>query len=273
VDPEAFNAFEAAGWNAKAAGYDELAGQITGRMVEPLLDAADVGSGLRVLDIATGPGYAAARAAARGARVVGVDVSEAMVALAKARYPELEFRQANAEQLPFDNSAFDRVVANFALLHFGYPERAAAEFARVLSPGGRFAFTVWDVPDRARLLGVFLDAVEEAGAAPPASVPSGPPFFRFSDDEAIEELLRGSSFTDIESRSISFGFAVSSAAELWDGILAGTVRLAANIQGRSEEERRKIREAFDRLVEEYRSGTGYELPVSVKLASGRKPDE
>jgi len=110
-----------------------------------------VGPGARVLDVATGPGYVAARAAARGAAAVGVDIAAAMVSLAARRHPELEFRQGDAEALPFADASFDAVLGNFVMLHLGRPEQAAAEFARVLAPGGRLALTVWDLPQRSRL--------------------------------------------------------------------------------------------------------------------------
>jgi hypothetical protein len=67
-DPVAFHAFEAAGWSTKeTAGYDALGGRVTSRLADPLLDAVDAGPGKRLADIATGPGYVAARAAERGA--------------------------------------------------------------------------------------------------------------------------------------------------------------------------------------------------------------
>jgi ubiquinone/menaquinone biosynthesis C-methylase UbiE len=136
IDLDAFTAFEVAGWDAKASGYDDYLGQVTGRLVEPLLDAVAVRRGVRLVDVASGPGYAAARAAERGALVVGIDISEEMVALASALHPQLDFRVAGAEALPFPDDSFDAVVGNFALLHFARPELAAAEFSRVLAPGG-----------------------------------------------------------------------------------------------------------------------------------------
>ena len=90
IDADAFNAFEAAGWEAKAAGYDHFFGAFTSRLVEPLLDVAQVGPGVRMLDVASGPGYVAAKAADRGASVVGVDIGEAMTELAGRLHPQLE---------------------------------------------------------------------------------------------------------------------------------------------------------------------------------------
>jgi SAM-dependent methyltransferase len=134
IDADAFNAFEAAGWEKQAAGYEDFFGPITTRVVEPLLDAAEVGRGKRVLDVATGPGYVAAEAAGRGATAIGLDSSEAMLSIARQCHPQLEFHRGNVEALAFSDHSFDAVVGNFILLHLGRPEQAAAEFARVLEP-------------------------------------------------------------------------------------------------------------------------------------------
>jgi SAM-dependent methyltransferase len=268
IDPDSFNAFEAAGWERKAAGYDRFFGRITSRLIDPLLDAAGVASGRRALDVATGPGYVAGRAAERGAEVVGVDVAAAMVALASERQPGLDFRRADAHDLPFADGSFDAVVANFLVLHLGRPEAAVAEFARVLAPGGRLALTAWDLPTEARFLGVFLDAVAAVGASPPEAIPPGPDFFRFSREPEFEALLRGAGLEDVDIRTITFSHTVSSPDELWEGLLGGTVRTSALILGQSQEDQRRIRAAFDQLVEDHRQGTALELPVSVKLAAG-----
>jgi ubiquinone/menaquinone biosynthesis C-methylase UbiE len=271
IDADAFNAFEAAGWEARAAGYDHFFGAFTSRLVDPLLDAAEVGRGVRVLDVASGPGYAAAQAAERGASVAGVDIAEAMTALASRLHPQVEFVYGNAEALPFTDESFDAVVGNFALLHLGRPEQAVAEFVRVLKPGGRLALTVWDAPEQARFLGVFLDAVAAAEAGPPDDIPHGPPFFRFSDEQEFARLLNEQQLEDVQVRTIGFSHSFGSSDEFWDGLLGGTVRMSALVSGQTEVIQREIRAAFDRLVEPYAVDDRLELPVSVKLASGRKP--
>jgi ubiquinone/menaquinone biosynthesis C-methylase UbiE len=261
-----------AGWDAKASGYDDFLGQVTRRLVEPLLHAVAARRGVRMLDVATGPGYTAARAAERGALVVGVDIAEEMIALASRLHPRLDFRVASAEALPFPDDSFDAVVGNFALLHLARPELAAAEFCRVLVPGGRLALTVWDTPERARLFGVFLDAVTEAGADPPEEIPVGPPFFRFSDEQEFARLLADQQLEDIKVETITFSHQVSSPDELWLGLLAGTVRTSALIQGQPDEVQEQIRVAFDRVVQRYRVGDQLAVPVAVKLASAKKPE-
>src|ERR1700732_752320 len=107
-DPAGFKAFEAEGWTRKAATYDRLTGRATARVVAPLLDAAGVRSGTRMLDVACGPGRCgAAAAAARGAVALGLDAAVGMVALARARYPEIEFRHGDAERLALADASFD----------------------------------------------------------------------------------------------------------------------------------------------------------------------
>lgn len=269
---DAFNRFEAAGWERSAAPYDAFFAGVTSRLAGPVLDAVAAGDGTRLLDVATGPGYVAGAAAARGAQVTAVDVSAAMVELAARTYPEVAVRQGDAEALPFPDAAFDAVVCNFGVLHLGRPERAAAEAARVTAPGGRVALTVWDVPAKARLIGVFVDAMASARAAPPAELPVGPPFFRFSDQAEFAALLTGAGYGDVAVATVAFLHAVPSAEALWDGLLAGTVRTGPSILGQPPEVRQAIRAAFDRLAAEYAAPDGaLALPVSVKLATGRKP--
>ena len=271
TDADAFTAFERTGWEHQAPTYDDVIGRVTSRLVGPLLDAAGVQQGSRVLDLATGPGYAAAEAAALGASVVGVDIAPAMVELARRLHPAVEFRVAQAEALPFEDDAFDAVVSNFVVPHLSRPERAVSELVRVLRSGGRLALTTWDQADRMRFLGVFLDAFAEAGAAPVPDIPAGPAFFQFADDEKFAHLLTGCGLSGVEVTTVAFDHRVESGEELWQGMLGGMVRTSATFLGQSQQTREKIRTAFDRLVLDYRRGESFEVPVSVKLASGVKP--
>jgi SAM-dependent methyltransferase len=266
VGGDAFKAFEAARWEATAAGYDDFFGHIAPRVVERLLDAAAVGPGQRVLDAACGPGYAAARAADRDACVVGLDVAEAMVTRARARYPRVAFCRGDVEALPFPSGSFDAVIASFALHHLGDPQRAVAEFARVLVAGGRLALTVWDRPGAHRLVGVLLDAITSAQVTAPPDVPAGPDFFQFSGDDELRSLLHGHGLGDIEVSTLSFAHRVSSSDELWQGLLNGTVRMSSVVSAQPDDVRHRIQAAFESLLETHRAGAVLDVPVSVKLA-------
>ncbi len=260
IDADAFNAFEAAGWERQVAGYEDFFVPITTRLADPLLDAAGVGPSTTVLDVATGPGHIAAAAARRGASAIGVDVAEGMLARARETHPEVVFLHGDAEALPFDDRSFDAVVVGFLLLHLGRPERAVAEFERVLRPGGRIALTMWDLPDRSRFLGVLMDAIAEAGAEPPPDLPPGPPIFRFADEDQLAGLLQ--SFEEVAIETVTFPLRFGSADTLWRGLLGGTVRLSVLVLRQPPEVQQRIRAAFDRIV-----GGAEELPVSVKLAT------
>jgi ubiquinone/menaquinone biosynthesis C-methylase UbiE len=138
LDAEAFRNFERAAHDEIADGYRDFFTAVTRYAVDPVLDAVMDTSGARILDVATGPGVVAFRAAARGASsVVGVDLAPEMVRLASAAAsPSVEFREADAEDLPLPDRSFDAVVSNFGIGHFPRPERALTEFVRVARRGG-----------------------------------------------------------------------------------------------------------------------------------------
>src|SRR5260370_42458566 len=69
---------------------------------------------MSILDVGCGPGYVSVAAAERGAIPIGLDFSEEMIAIAKKKFPRIEFRQGDAQNLPFPDASFDRIVANFA---------------------------------------------------------------------------------------------------------------------------------------------------------------
>jgi SAM-dependent methyltransferase len=267
-----FKAFEAAGWSRGAHGYGRVTGAITARFVEPLLEAARVGTGMRVLDVATGPGHVAAAAAARGAVPMGVDLAEGMLAVARRDHPLLDFRLGDAEALPFADCSFDAVVGAFVLNHLPRPEVAAAELARVLASGGRLALSVWDVPQRMLFIGLVRDAVAEAGEARSSEPAAGPDPFSFADDVHLRGLLARAGLEDVSVETVAVLHRVQGdAMELWDGLLAGSVRSAAAVEALSPAARERARAAFAELVEPHRVAGGHELPAVAKVGSGRRP--
>jgi SAM-dependent methyltransferase len=118
-----------------AAGFrDELAGKPLDRaLLTAVLEQAG-----RVADLGCGPGHVAAWLAARGATVVGVDLSAAMVAVGRREFPGVEFRQGDLLDVPAADGEFDAVVALYSVIHLRPAElrRAFGEIRRVLRPGG-----------------------------------------------------------------------------------------------------------------------------------------
>ncbi len=109
--------------------------------------AAAIRPGQKVLDVACGTGVLAreaARRAAPGGEVCGLDRNEGMLAVARRQAPAIAWREGMAEALPYDAGEFDVVVSQFGLMFFEDRQRALQEMLRVLRPGGRLAVAVWD---------------------------------------------------------------------------------------------------------------------------------
>lgn len=112
----------------------------------PLCDAAHVGPGMEVLDVACGTGVAAREAhrlVEPGGAVTGLDLNEGMLAVARNAAPRIGWRTGAAEMLPLTDATFDAVICQFGLMFFDDRAAALREMARVLRPGGRAAVAVW----------------------------------------------------------------------------------------------------------------------------------
>jgi SAM-dependent methyltransferase len=270
-DAAAFDAYESAGWEAIAAEYDERWSDLTVQAVDPLLDAAGIRHGLRVLDVGTGSGHAADRAAARGADATGVDVAAAMVEIAARRHPAATFVQASATKLPFADGAFDAVVGNIVIQHIGEPGRAVSEMARVLVTGGRVALSTWDAPERSPFFAALLGAVGDAEIPPPTEVPPGPSFFQFADPSAFVSLLEDAGFSDVALGTAEVSFPLRSSDELVSALTEGTVRTGALVRAADDAQLRRVRESLAARLQPWSRGDVYVVPASVTIASGRQP--
>jgi SAM-dependent methyltransferase len=265
VNPEEFYAFEHAGWKRAARPYLACWDSLTQQAVEPLLDAVGAAPGTRLLDVACGPGALAAAAARRGTVAVGVDFSAAMVAMARKRFPSVEFHQGNAEALPFPDECFDAVAMNFGLLHLGQPEQALREARRVLRSGGRVGFTVWCRPEEAVGLALVLDAVKAHGNRE-APLPPGPPFFRFSDPSESQRALLGAGFTQPQVTRVPQYWRLPSPGALFDAMYHGSVRTAGLLRAQAPEALHAIRAALRAAAAGYRRDGAVELPMPAVLA-------
>ena len=269
IDPRPFHDFEHDGWERASEHYGEAFGSLTRQVIEPLLDAGGVAAGTRVLDVCSGPGFIAGAAATRGASVVGLDFSAAMVAEAGRRYPAITFREGDAEALPFDTCSFDAVVMSFGLLHLARPEMALAEAQRVLRAGGRYALTVWAAPERTVGFGIVLKAVQEHGN-PNVTLPEGPPFFRFSTGEEFTRTLDQAAFSDVEVRTLPLVWRLASADAVFEALSRGGVRTAAVLRAQTPEALAAIRAAVRGGVEAYAKDGAYFVPMPAVLASATK---
>lgn len=111
---------------------------------EHVVQRAGIEEGQAVLDLGTGTGNAALLAAKAGAQITAVDPSPRLLNVAEARIRQGHFEVARAEDLPFDDDSFDRVLSLFAVIFSEQPQKAASEIARVVKPGGRALITAWE---------------------------------------------------------------------------------------------------------------------------------
>ena len=269
---DAFREFEHAGWERVARAYADAWPGLTAQFGERLLDAVGVGEGMRVLDVAAGPGVVTRAAARRGARALGLDFSVAMVQVARGANPGIEFREGDAQALPFATATFDRVVMNFGVLHLSDPDRAFAEARRVLVPGGRYGFTVWTGHDRNRGMGIVAEAVERYGQ-PAQGIPQGPDRLRFAAEPACRSALSAAGFDPA-----TFAFATHdvrwvapTASYLLDIQRDAAVRTAAALRQQPPEQLARIRAAVEREVSAYRVDGGFAVPMAAHVVTAAAP--
>ncbi len=266
----AFRDFEQAGWQTAAGRYADTFGPLTIQAIGPLLDAVGTAPDVRLLDVATGPGYVAGAAAERGAHATGVDFSPVMVAEARRRYPRVAFREGEADCLPFPEETFGAVTINFGLLHFARPEQALAEARRVLRPGGRVGFTVWALPDDAVGFGIVLRAVGAHGN-PDVPLPPGPPFFHYSDPAVSRGALEALGFGAVAVYRVPQRWQLPSPAVFFDAMRHGTVRTRALLAAQTPAALEAIAAAVHDALAAYTGQDGLTLPMPALLATGVKP--
>jgi SAM-dependent methyltransferase len=265
----AFHDFERAQWEGAVEAYHAGWGRLTAQAIPAALDVLEVAAGTRLLDVATGPGYLAAAAAARGADATGLDFSSAMVARARALHPAVAFDEGDAEDLAFGDGSFDAVAMNFGILHLARPEAAIAEAGRVLRPGGRYGFTAWADPGLAAGFALVLDAVRRCGR--PVTLPAGPDFFRFSEPAECTSALRTAGFAGVDVVRLDLRWRLDSAEDLFRAFHLGTARTGALLRGQDGEARGRIAAAVREAAGAYHTPDGgVEVPMPALLASGRR---
>lgn len=251
---DAFAAWERDSWEVRAAAYADRVGRLTRGAVPALLDAARVTTGTLVLDVATGPGFVAEAALARGAVVTAVDQSAAMVAIAAGRLPEVQVRQAPAEQLGLPAASYEAVVAGFLLNHLARPELALGELVRVLAPGGRLAMTVWDSPTANRAMGLVGEIVTDLGIR--GVVPPGPDSTRYADVDVFSALLTGAGLSQVTVDRVGWTFEVEP-GEWFDTVAAAMPRSGAVLAQAGAEQLGVARASYvDRSLSTFGRGDG-----------------
>ncbi|POX48256.1 SAM-dependent methyltransferase [Streptomyces sp. Ru71] len=204
-------------WNAVNQGFDE-----------PLLDAAGITAGHRVLDLGCGSGQTTRLAALRAphGHALGLDLSGPMLAAARARadregIANVSFVQGDAQVHPFDRGAFDAAISRYGVMFFADPVAAFGNIGRALRPGGRLAFVCpADAP-----LNDWVAAVASLRDFLPVGdfgTPGLPGMFSLAAPDRVREVLTAAGFTGITVQRVQAYGAWGAGAEDAAEFLLGT---------------------------------------------------
>ena len=236
-----------------------------------LVEACDIAPGASVLDVAAGTGNASLPAAARGARVTASDLTPELLEegrrRAQAQGLQLEWMEADAEQLPFDESSFDVVMSSIGVMFAPHHQAAADELVRVCRPGGTLGLLCW-TPEG--MLGEIFRTMKPFAPPPPAGA-QPPPLW------GSEEHLRTLFGERIDFSTLRRDVLEISAfrrardfAEHLKAFYGPTIAVRANAvrDGRGAE----LDEALDRVCDEWNRGTADEARFEMEylLAVGTR---
>ncbi len=271
IQDDDFSKLEYEGWQRVAHQYIDNWANLTQQFVEPLLDAAQISKGMKVLDVACGPGIVSEKIWARNAIPAGIDFSPEMISLARLLYPHIGFLEGDAQQLPFDNASFDCVVMNFGMLHLPEPLQAMKEAYRVLRINGRFAFTVWASPAKSPAAKVMNEAKEKF-ADMNVPMPDAPPFDYFEDRQNCSSFLSQAGFDpqSLQYETKLVTWLVPTADFLFEAELNAGVRNAAFLRQQSPENLQKIKLAVEQGMQQFKMEEGYNLPFLGCIIAAEK---
>ena len=260
----------AAGQEVSVDAYDRYIGRWSRLVVPSLLAAAEVGSGDRVLDVATGTGEAAIAAISLvgdAGVVVGADISAAMLGAACARLPE-SYRAVvtDGQTLAFRDSSFDAVVCQLGLMFFRDPARGLAEFRRVLRSGRCAAACVNSAPDRAPMCGPLACAL---GRQLPDQRNAFQLSFSLGDAVRLEQMFVAAGFHDVRVERETRDGIIESFDEFWDAIEAGTGQMPLAYLTLSEAQRAAVRKEVSAALLPFVSNGRLEMSVEMLIGSGR----
>lgn len=256
------------GWDLAATDYEPLWRRQLAVVQTRLLDRAALVEGERVLDVACGTGLvalAAARTVGAKGRVCGVDISGAMVEVArhKARQQDIDkvtFARMDAESLAFAAAEFDVALCALGLMYMPDPALALREMRRVLRPGGRLLLAVWG--ERKRCGWSTLFEIVQGEVASEVC----PLFFRLGQADALAKLCSDLGYRDIEQHVIRTALHYADADEACRAAFAGgPVALAWSRLDEAARARACAR--YLDSIASAKVGEAYDVPVEFLIVS------
>jgi SAM-dependent methyltransferase len=234
-------------WGAAAKDWAMLQEPLHLPIWEAMLTAVKVGQNTDLLDAGCGGGGASVLAAQRGANISGLDASESLIAIARERVPQGDFRVGDLEELPYETNVFDGVLAALSVQYTTDPIAALRELKRVCRSKGHLAISTWGLPEHCEQRVVFK-AIRDSLPTPPSG--GGP--FALSDAGALEDLVEQAGWSVVESNEVDCPFVFPSLDIHWQAQRSGgPVQFAIRVVGEE-----KLRLGMERAIEPYLTNTG-----------------
>lgn len=264
ADSEDFAALERRGWadEGTSAAYARDFARASEMAVPALVAECRAGPGMAVLDLCCGHGNVAQGLVETGADVTGLDFSPAMLRIARAAVPQARFVEGDAMGLPFADESFDAVTMGFGMPHVPNAPAAMAEARRVLKPGGRLAYSVWQETAQSALTYVF--AAIGAHGAPGIALPPGPGTTDYANPARAFPAMGAAGFDDLRLVDVHSLWRIADAGAPFDFFLQGTVRGGALLRPQPKAHKAAIRAA---VVAAVTANHGTQLPLDVPLPS------
>jgi SAM-dependent methyltransferase len=229
------------------------------------------------LDVAAGtgePGLTIAPLAPKG-RVVLTDLAPEMLEVAARRaraqgITNIETKVCSAEDLPFEDAAFDSVSVRFGYMFFPDTAKATAEFVRVLEPGGRLCSSVWVEPDENPWTTIAMQAIATEVVLPPPA-PEAPNMYRCATPGYVSALYEGAGLREIAEWDVEVELVTRSADEYW-AMISEHVSLAVTaLQQVDEPARGRIRAEAIARVSAFEKDGAVRVPGLARCIVGTKP--
>jgi SAM-dependent methyltransferase len=213
-------------------------------LFQAIIEATNAGNGKSLLDAGCGAGSIASAAHRAGAKVFGCDSSEAMVALAKRKLPDGDFRVADLAALPYPVDSFDIVVACDSLLSAARAPQAVRELSRVCKEDGKLAILIWGHPRKSDQSRVFAAMHSTLPAPPPATA------LALTGDGVLDEILADAGLPIVRDIQVALDYRFDSFEDFWTCLrLLGAVERMSEAVG-EDTLHRTTREAAKPSIEE-----------------------
>jgi ubiquinone/menaquinone biosynthesis C-methylase UbiE len=266
LDPRVQRRVQRYGWDKAASHYEGLWGEQLAPAQARMLDLANLVAGESVLDVACGTGISSFAAAGRvgpSGRLLGIDLSEAMIEIARRRVPgdNVRFERMDAEELRIGDSEFDVALCGLGLMYMPDPVRAVSEMRRVAR---RAVAVVWGARNRCGWADIFpiVDARVKSEVCPL--------FFALGSGDRLRALFQEAGFEDVVHDRFDTELRYANDDEACDAaFVGGPVALAWSRF--DEQARREARAEYLASIQRYRDGEGYRVQGEFVVAAGRRP--